>query len=1263
MTAVYGHIKVKETDEPISGLVVGVYTGKPEASPKVQTKMPDPFQAYPRSLGSTITDAEGKFRIEFEVKPSVDAAKKEQEMQGAILAVLAPSSAESMDILAASTPFNRLLHCHELPGLDAGQTEASVVRLFEKQLEKFDLNPSRNQYKHNIEQSVARLVEAEQDNIRFSSLLREKLAPIRKEKVKQQQKIAEAAKKFAAPVYATPKAARSKSNWVPFKADTTEAVRATIKEGLLDFAKANARKPAKIEARLSDNAIVMAGMDPNRFDRFTVEGLEIDHEQLCILLNSRRGGPEMVHVRNLLEARKTKIVPDVLGMSRAAAEEAIIAAGLTVGTIGIEYNEAVPLENIIRQEPLSGTLTTPGMVVNLVVSAQRKEVPTEADESALAVSRRVLGQIRDMPVADAAVSSEKSQPLTADELNAMLPDVRLGSGPADVSAFHDFYHLQIAFPHVWTEAFDEHLRNQIESAYNAIVQLHEEYGIKYELPEKFQEINEIRDLVNQIRQQAYFLDEPVPQIVRDALKKNAPTRSEWNQLSTEEQNEVRSICEQIFTVREVLLRISIVTGNGQEHTRLLQQQIESVNQVRTILAKSAVQSAGQSSRLIRTLEGIVESLTEPYSFHYFAPNTVNFGLLTTYRQEWQPGPYQVGDLVSSIPLAPGEKRKYTTKQVVKSGRAQTELEKSLVSKSRDMTTTRRVEAEITAKASVRSNFQMTSEGAFRFAIGEISAGTQFSTDQEQESSSRKQDFREAVLKAAQEYKQERSLEVKTTDELTSESTTSGELTNPNNELTVTYLLYELERQYRISERIHRVTPVVLVAQDVPAPHEITESWLLTHEWILHRVLLDDSLAVALDYLTDAFAGEELSVSVKKANWEMQVGLVKDLEGSVKGFKTSRDELRDMLINIDKDRSMSEIERKRIIGKAARLGYRLSELREAGETADELKVDMEEQAVIKKAVESRLDYLEDKLKESQERLVSVEETLNQATKAYTGALESQTNRRVAIDQLRIHIKQNILYYMQAIWDHEPPDQRFFRLYHIDVDLPEAPERTCTLRRATEEEEASGIPLVERDGKLYIIENCEPPTLPAPGSNKKRLVEIADLDRPLGYKGNYMIFPLKTCLYLTDFMMRDYFDDYFGVRDPDLAANFSVEELIQYTEELMRDETEKLTKEQREALQRMVMTKLRQPRRDSDLVVVPTGELFMEALLGEHTLLENFKLKHRAVDAAKARAEWRGTELENLRRAARLLQEEPNLEDPDVDKKIVVEGDSDVHVETS
>jgi len=78
----------------------------------------------------------------------------------------------------------------------------------------------------------------------------------------------------------------------------------------------------------------------------------------------------------------------------------------------------------------------------------------------------------------------------------------------------------------------------------------------------------------------------------------------------------------------------------------------------------------------------------------------------------------------------------------------------------------------------------------------------------------------------------------------------------------------------------------------------------------------------------------------------------------------------------------------------------------------------------------------------------------------------------------------------------------------------------------------------------------------------------------------------------------------------------------------------------------------------VVVVPTSSLYIEALPGAHPLLENFKLEHRAIDVQKAQAEVRKMEMENLRYAARLFSD--HLSDPEIEKKILVEGGSQVVV---
>ena len=82
-----------------------------------------------------------------------------------------------------------------------------------------------------------------------------------------------------------------------------------------------------------------------------------------------------------------------------------------------------------------------------------------------------------------------------------------------------------------------------------------------------------------------------------------------------------------------------------------------------------------------------------------------------------------------------------------------------------------------------------------------------------------------------------------------------------------------------------------------------------------------------------------------------------------------------------------------------------------------------------------------------------------------------------------------------------------------------------------------------------------------------------------------------------------------------------------------------------------------RRSTDEIIVPTGQLFIEALPGSHPLLEDFKLLHRLEDVRKVKSEVRHAELENLRLAARVVggqQKAELLEDPDIEKKVVVVG---------
>jgi hypothetical protein len=60
--------------------------------------------------------------------------------------------------------------------------------------------------------------------------------------------------------------------------------------------------------------------------------------------------------------------------------------------------------------------------------------------------------------------------------NKAVATFELRDGPSDVTSYHDFTSLQIAFPHVWTEVFDGRLRALGEELYQEYVRLQEFAG-------------------------------------------------------------------------------------------------------------------------------------------------------------------------------------------------------------------------------------------------------------------------------------------------------------------------------------------------------------------------------------------------------------------------------------------------------------------------------------------------------------------------------------------------------------------------------------------------------------------------------------------------------------------------------------------------------------------------------------------------------------------------------------------------------------------
>ena len=829
----------------------------------------------------------------------------------------------------------------------------------------------------------------------------------------------------------------------------------------------------------------------------------------------------------------------------------------------------------------------------------------------------------------------------ANPTNTSTP-FELSTGAADADSYHDFFRLQIAFEDVWTELLDQSVPRAGEilySMYDNLMDLtlagdREKDRLKSFAPSLPSDVAGIDELNNFIAGLKVWLG--------IGGQGSTTTPAEITKLKSDLYMTLQG-CNMLL---HEIDRLGLGEGGWGDGQFLSDTDAgfadmapfpgvkrgdvfnNIINSVQSINPSTQDFSFPDLAKLLTDLDGM---LKEKYRFDVFCPNSINYGLLLNYRQHWQPQSYQVGNLVSTIPLAPQEVRRYTTKTVVKKTRNIKEIDDSVRGGKDESSTTWRVDSEIVNRAKNQTNFQKNASGSFgNDAIYKVSAGMSQVADQAVESAQTKREFHESVIKSAQEYRNEHRTEVTTEEVREDESTSYREIRNPNDELTVTYLFYELQRRYLVDESLHKITPVILVANEVPAPHEVDQAWLLRYDWIIKRTILDKSFLPALDYLSTNYAGEELTLQVLGLAVEQQKGVVDKISQQV---MLSNDSLNSATIGLQQaeNKQVQDMQNAESVALVKSIFDPLGVTQSGGDgNSDRARVDFAKDELNR--AQAKVDKLLSDLKAEATALqIAIEKYTKAATQHFTMLAE--------IDRLRVHVKDNIIYYMQAIWTYEPADQRYFRLYDLDVPV-------FTHNTSVKVSDASGLAAIDKF-RAPIAVAFPPPSL----AGTMKLHQVADIENLIGFKGNYMIFPMTNFNYMTWFMMQDYihFDDVSGVtaQDPDQYAALTVEQLKDAMTTVYAKDPGSFGRVQ--PIFQEIMLRLLS-NQNPEMVIVPSNSLYIEALPGTHPLLEDYKLIHRAIDIKRAQADARHAELENLRLGARLMNSQHG--DPDIDKVVVV-----------
>ncbi|MHC4573586.1 MAG: PASTA domain-containing protein [Planctomycetota bacterium] len=129
----------------------------------------------------------------------------------------------------------------------------------------------------------------------------------------------------------------------------------------------------------SDSPVRPNGIDPNeslgiifKLDdnmQFTdvIDELATGYLRIGIKVQGFAQGTSESFVNNDVVPQQI-LVPDIVGMTQAEANSAIIAAGLVVGTITEDFNDTVPAGYVLSQSPVAETPVPTGSSVDFVVS-------------------------------------------------------------------------------------------------------------------------------------------------------------------------------------------------------------------------------------------------------------------------------------------------------------------------------------------------------------------------------------------------------------------------------------------------------------------------------------------------------------------------------------------------------------------------------------------------------------------------------------------------------------------------------------------------------------------------------------------------------------------------------------------------------------------------------------------------------------------------------------------------------------------------------
>ncbi|MGE4133313.1 MAG: hypothetical protein AB7F86_16845 [Bdellovibrionales bacterium] len=605
-----------------------------------------------------------------------------------------------------------------------------------------------------------------------------------------------------------------------------------------------------------------------------------------------------------------------------------------------------------------------------------------------------------------------------------------------------------------------------------------------------------------------------------------------------------------------------------------------------------------------------------YPFHVVQPEHINFGVRFTHRQEWRPLGLQRGEIVRTVPLGPKQVQKISTRQLSREKMSSTSERTRDTESNTETSQSGKDSTDVVEETAKSFGWKVEAEASYSSPLNAGGPGIKISGgahgEDQTNTKAASQHLTETMQKVSSKLRTQSKIVISTESESSFEQNFSSEIQNPNDEVAVTFIYSKLQRQYEVLTSLASIDNVICVAEELPDPWEVSNEWVRRHGWILAKNLLDESFRPALEGILngvpplpmDPMAQEKLDLA---------------MDSATRGIES--------LANGPGQSSLSQVD----VVQEAQRAYR----------------------------------------ESQKERTKAEYDRSLA--------EAQSDRFLE------HLRENILHYCRAVWAAESPEQRLLRYEKRGLMVP---TQWAFLPATGGRINVDSIMINNYRGQGFRGSFIPHPTTP----DYVPLIELINPFSTVSYVGNYAVFQMKSPGELRTTQTNDLFpilsiihslyedpgrpgqlmdpslreaQDLVKQENPNTPDRLPAE-IDRATRELMVDMVPKLrakftsmTMESREAFLegsvdafKPFYADFRYRYANARRMVVDTNNLVVDIEKGSGTVLEQFKVLHRALDVKKAAAESANAALDYKRR--QLLIDAGRYGDPDIEKVIAVSG---------